>query len=297
MLRYMFNCNIVLLGAGRRYSFVERLQNHGFNVISIEKEPFAPISKICQVFRPEGFSEYINTINIDKHNTLILPLIDAETVNKDNYRNCLWVGSDHDAAHKCYNKQSFDAFMIDFFPEYYPIVIPGEPIVIKPIFGFASKGISYSIHSNIHIPSDSFKQRRIQGKEYSVDAYFTREGKYYCCIARTRDRVSGGEVIDSEISKETTIKLAPIVQAVGEKIGLRGPICMQFMIEESTGNPYLFEINARFGGGCILSLEAGLDMISLIRAEYGYGAILKPSECIIRNLKMRRVNREIFFND
>lgn len=291
------NETIVLLGAGRRYSFVERLQNHGFKVMSVEKEPDVPISKLCEVFHPEQFADFLEVAG-SKNPLLIMPLCDAETINAEQYEKHIWVGSNADAAYKCYNKQLFDTFMIDHFPQYYPSVKAGKPVVIKPIFGAGSKGISYSEHSNIDVQPEYLKQRRVFGKEYSVDAYFNRNKEYVKGVARTRDRVSGGEVIDSETSELMTDRLEPIVELVGEKIGLVGPTCFQFMIEEGTGDPYLFEINARFGGGNILSLEAGLDMIALIRAEYRYGAAVKPDSQFTINwgLKMRRVNREIFFN-
>jgi hypothetical protein len=60
----------------------------------------------------------------------------------------------------------------------------------------------------------------------------------------------------------------------------------------------LFEINARAGGGIILSMEAGLDVIEYIKQEYYLEKEVKPIDLnsIKNGLIMRRVNKEFFFN-
>jgi carbamoylphosphate synthase large subunit len=59
-----------------------------------------------------------------------------------------------------------------------------------------------------------------------------------------------------------------LVKNVVEKLGIVGPACTQVIIEEETNDPYLIECNARFGGGTVLSIYAGLDMIEMIKEEY-----------------------------
>ena len=75
---------------------------------------------------------------------------------------------------------------------------------------------------------------------------------------------------------------------------LIGPICFQFMLDN--GSPRIIEINSRFGGGCILSLEAGFPIIDLIKKDYfNLDFDYIPLRCK-KNLLMERYFREAFFD-
>ena len=275
--------NINLLGAGRRFSFVKLLQLHNFNITSYELDIKCPISTICTVVKDTG-----------KYNDeYILPLMDNLTIIKHpkliSFTN----------AFICYDKKLFEQWMLDHFPKYYPLYSAyDQDLIIKPRFGNSSKGIKFTnLSQNTESIYDLEKekyvlQRKIEGIEYSVDCYFTKNAEMVSCIPRTRDRVVGGESFES-----TTVFVPQLIKAtqlIGEKLGFKGPGCFQYMIDKNTGEAFCFEINARYGGACILGEEAGLNSINWIKYEY-YGFGNRPTNPIVKwNLTMKRYTQEIF---
>ena len=183
--------------------------------------------------------------------------------------------------------------MIDNFPNYYPIS-NNLPKIAKPRFGFSSKEIIFINDDSQLSEIDKTKfviQKRLFGKEYSSDAYFDKFGNFIDCVVRERIRTSGGEVISS-----MTLYNEEIYQAckiIGERLKLEGPTCFQFIVENET--PKIIEINSRFGGGCILSMESGLDMINLIKKDYFGFDFFYESLSWKRNLLMERYFSETFF--
>jgi carbamoyl-phosphate synthase large subunit len=54
----------------------------------------------------------------------------------------------------------------------------------------------------------------------------------------------------------------------GKLVGITGPCCIQFIKEDNTDKYWFIEINARFGGGTVLSINAGFNIIDLIYRDY-----------------------------
>jgi len=131
--------------------------------------------------------------------------------------------------------------------------------------------------------------------EYTVDAYFNKQGKMVDAVPRIRTRVAGGEVIES-----TTVikpKLNQFTREVGEELGLIGPICAQYIVDNEN-RVYIIEINARFGGGTVLSMEAGLPIIPLLHYEYDAGKTVNYRVGSWKNgLTMKRVLKDFFFDN
>ena len=80
-------------------------------------------------------------------------------------------------------------------------------------------------------------------------------GKLRCAVPHQRL-----ETRDGEVSKGITRRhqgLLTLAQKMGEALsGARAALCFQAVIDED-GAPYIFEINARFGGGYPLTHKAG----------------------------------------
>ncbi len=293
--------SILLVGAGRRFSFVERLLEKGFNVAAYEVDKYAPISQICPMTIGttdwNEAREKIKTTVKEWHGyDYILPLNDQATYELANEP--LVIGHDKVVSSICYDKINFQNFMRLHFPYNYPTAHHDDDLIIKPRYGASSKGIRFDrwkYESWIAYDTDTeVVQRKIEGEEFSVDAYWTRRGEFVGAIPRTRERVAGGEVIDSRIVYNKD--LIDITHTIGSRLSMTGPACFQYIIERGTGKLFLFEINARLGGGNILSLEAGFDMIDMMRQEYWLEELNPYHSEIQWGLYMRRINREVFFH-
>ncbi len=133
------------------------------------------------------------------------------------------------------------------------------PVIVKPLSGSASIGIQRlseaSELANLSVRVPSLVQECWQGREYTVNVYFSPDGRLQCAIPHERIEVRSGEV-----SKGRTVRLACLMEAA-EKLGRAlpgacGPLCFQAIVR-SDGAYAVFEINARFGGGFPLAHRAG----------------------------------------
>jgi carbamoyl-phosphate synthase large subunit len=304
---------VLFVGGGRRVSLAKRFIAEGFDVISYETDKNAPISTVATIvegkkWSERGVSEHLletfQKCSID----LAIPLQDHAT-DRLSYmiEEAAEVGTKLPVPHptasaKCLNKQLFeDACQRQFKFDFYPSVSEEcEKVILKPTFGFNSKGIriisksEYDQYNKIH-NGDFVAQRYIGGGyEISVDAYFNKQGKMVDAVPRRRLEIQGGEVSKSITLARDAFGVVEITRTVGEKFGLMGPTCFQYVID---GNkPYIMECNARFGGGVILSLEAGLNMVKLLRQEYIDGLECPPMEYPWKvNFGMTRYFSECFY--
>lgn len=134
------------------------------------------------------------------------------------------------------------------------------PLLLKPIDGSCSTGIAVienleSIQRLELNPKGYILQEICQGKEYTINAFYTRESKCAACVPHYRKMVRAGEVCFAE-----TVRI-PEFRVIADKLGdifggIWGTICFQGFIDQ-TNAPQIFEINARFGGGYPICDKAG----------------------------------------
>lgn len=282
---------VLFLGAGRRVSLAKRFKSHGFEVFSYETENNVPISQEATVIKGFRWADekveqnIINTI-IKYDINLVIPLQDAATkilaqIKKNNPELApLFPIPDSFASNMCLNKRKLQDYF--YFNSFYPAPNPNFDVIIKPIEGANSKGIKVisfeeflSLKENKEFVETYVAQKFVKGDEYSIDAYFNKDCKLVDCVPRKRLEIQGGEVNRSITVDPNLFALRDLTKKIGERIGLRGPVCFQFIVN-NLNIPYLMEINARFGGGVILSLEAGLDIIEYIKQEYIKNLKIEP---------------------
>lgn len=133
------------------------------------------------------------------------------------------------------------------------------PVIIKPVTGSASIGIHRLADpadlTALAVVVPSVAQECWRGIEYTVNVFFSPDGRLQCAIPHERIEVRAGEV-----SKGRTARL-PCLMAAAEKLatilpGARGALCFQAIVRPD-GEFVIFEINARFGGGYPLAHRAG----------------------------------------
>lgn len=299
--------NVMLLGAGRRVSFAELLIDKGFNVFSYETDVHAPIGQVAELVKGLSWKDPKVVLDIYKKcvatkSSLLIPLDDASAVLAHDVCHDSDIATPAclpDVANSCFDKNLFhDKLLAANLSYCYPLINKERHVIIKPRFGCGSKDISVvNFNESARFDREFYcKQMYVpNGEEYTVDAYFDLKGKMVDAVPRKRLRVSNGEVLDSVT--EANIELHQLTEKIGQALKLTGPVCIQFIREKDHPDAqfYVMEANARFGGGCILSFEAGFDMIKCISEEF---LEFKPISHVIgswrEGLEMRRVNREFF---
>lgn len=276
---------VMFIGGGRRVSLAKRFITSGFEVFAYETDTKCPISEVATVIAGKKWSDpdverhilkTLSSLSID----LAIPLQDHATVVLSRLAPVtaahVPTASEH-INNMCLNKRVFEEKLKNF--EFYPNVTDDcEKVIIKPTFGFSSKGITIIPRSELkNVNNDFVVQKFIEsGFEISVDAYFNKKSQMIDAVPRRRLEIQGGEVSRSITLERNAFNVVEITKTIGEKFKLVGPTCSQYIIDNNQA--FIMEINARFGGGVILSLEAGFNIVDLIKKEYIDGI-----ECVPHN--------------
>lgn len=97
----------------------------------------------------------------------------------------------------------------------------------------------------------------ISGKEFTIDIFCDYEGNPVLITPRERIAVRAGEVLKTRMHQDDVMikEMKTLVQDFKPS----GPITVQLIQDEISGDNYYIEINPRFGGGAPLSMKAGAD--------------------------------------
>jgi carbamoyl-phosphate synthase large subunit len=304
--------NILFLGGAKRVSLAERFVSAGsrtgvnLRIFSYELGEDVPISAVGTIVvglrwnHPHVLDHIAATVR-DRRIHVLLPFVDPATILaaqlKAELRGCLIPVSPEPVCRRFFDKLwAHEWFLSHGFDV--PVFDGRFPAIAKPVLGSASNGVrilSGESESRLffesHRANDYLLQRYVTGREYTVDCYIAQDGRTVAVIPRQRLVVAAGEVI-----KTRTIHRPDMVAICRQIIGracLRGPINIQFIEDERSGRLYLMEVNPRFGGGVIASIEAGADMPLYVLNEY-LGRENVPLERWDENLLMMRANREFF---
>lgn len=143
------------------------------------------------------------------------------------------------------------------------------PLVAKPRFGSAGIGVGVVRDADelawaVRRPrlGEMVVQTLAAGREHTIDVLADRHGRCVCAVPRRRIEVRSGEV-----SKGVTVR-SPRLQDLATRIctalpGAFGTVTVQVFVDGEPDDPdatlAVIEINARYGGGFPLALEAGAD--------------------------------------
>ena len=293
--------NVLLIAGGRRVDLGRRFEQAGYTPIFYELCSTAPVSTYFRTVK--GLKWDDKKIYWDIEDTIkrfnpsfVFPLQDAAIpilarIKQRGYDNI--IVSDEKTANICTDKQSFETFMLSNFPFIYPYPEVHKKMIVKPRFGYGSRGITIEESPELIVQHNKVCQRFVEGVEYSVDAYFDKKNSYVDSVPRIRNIIGRGEVVSST-TKENKL-LQYYVKEVGRKLQLYGPINFQFIVGK--GAPALIEINARFGGGMTLSMEAGLDIIKLLEIDRGLSKECYSVDKWRKGLTVERSYQDHFFTE
>lgn len=301
---------MLFLGGGKRVSLAEKFiaagksLNLDTRVMSYDLDLEQPICEIGKVLvgkkwdDPNVASDISNKISDHRINLVLANIDPATLILTQLYKSIpdKIISSDFSATSTCLSKKEFSKFC---HSESLPIIpeagAESFPFFVKPDTGSASIGAK-KINSKLELksinnPENFIFQEFIDGVEYTVDAYVLRDGRTWGLSPRVRLATSGGESVISSMLKDDEI--SDVCYSLISKLGLRGPITIQFIRRHSDSKLFLMEVNPRFGGGVPLSIEAGYNFPKTMLEEI-LGRQVSPLGNT-RILSMKRYYKEAYF--
>ena len=158
-------------------------------------------------------------------------------------------------------------------PEIYSSESINFPCFAKPYNGSCSIG-ALTVHSKDQLTKEMVADESLMFMqlidnsftEFTVDAYYDRQGKLRCFVPRQRIEVRAGEISKGVTRKHFVYdylhSFLPLIK------GARGCITLQLFACFKEKRFYAIEINPRFGGGYPLSYSAGANYPGWLIDEY-----------------------------
>lgn len=184
-------------------------------------------------------------------------------------------------------------------PRIFPLDKPEFPAIAKPFDG--------SLSRDVHIlkaPAEYNDRIRAipnlmlahyldpaDHDEFTCDAYYDRNGMLRCVVPRLRIEVRGGEISKGRTVGNNIVDL--FFDKLSQIEGARGCLTFQFFRKRNTGELFLIELNARFGGGFPLSLAAGANFPRWLYEEWIIEKPVKEYRSWIDGLTMLRFDDHI----
>ena len=303
-----------MLGGGKRVSLARRFKdtistlNFLPQIYSYDLTKNEPIAKEAIIIEGSPWNsnkiipnlrEKILQYNFDLIISNVDPALLIQNILANQFKSAAIVSS-YESIMICQSKDLFQEFCEN---HKLPIIPRWDnktfPFFIKPKNGSSSIGAKLvhsidQINNDIYLKDDSYiKQMFIDGYEYTVDIYVDRNKKIKALSPRERLKTAGGEVVLTKTFRDKIIE--DLSEKIIYKLGLKGPISIQFIKSRIDNKLFVMEINPRLGGGVIASIEAGHDIPKMLISDILEHDIKKSS--LKTNLIMKRYFEEIFYED
>lgn len=172
----------------------------------------------------------------------------------------------------------------------------GLPLFLKPRRGSGAAD-SHKLNSTDELEfyarrdPTALIQEYIQGIEYTTDIFSDWAGRAVVAVPRRRLKVKAGEVSIGKV--ERVPRLEAICLALADALESIGPMNIQAILRDNRF--YVTDINARFGGGVPLSIEAGAPMLEWV-VQMGLQEPLQTDNLKLdEGLVMMRYDQSTFF--
>jgi len=290
--------NVLITSVGRRVELVQAFQHdlkrffQGAKVFAIDMQPM--LSAACRIVDgywavPRVTDEHYLDVLLDlclKNNIgIVIPTIDTELmVLAENYKvfgdeGVHIIISSEKLIASCRDKRKTGVFFESIgirSPEIFNKTQLTFPCIAKPYDGSCSIGVE-TLLSEEQLTSYILNDKKMMfmeliddaHTEYTVDAYYSKEGVLRCLVPRERIEVRGGEVSKAVTRKNEVYDY--LLPACKKITGARGCLTIQLFANLDQNSFYGLEINPRFGGGFPLTYSAGAHYPSWLISEYLHG--------------------------
>lgn len=316
--------NILILSAGRRVELVEafksELKSRGLNWIVFATDMKPELSAACQVadqylkaprVSDPGYIDFLLEFCKSKSIYLIIPTIDTELLLLAQHQERFHslginlIVSDVLFVQQCRDKRLtaalFDRLNIAT-PEIFDRSSIKFPCFVKPYDGSCSVGAS-PLFSREMLTDDMLADPKMMFmemiddsyEEYTVDAYYDRNGTLRCFVPRLRIEVRAGEVNKGVTRRNHVYRY--LEDKLQKLSGARGCITLQLFNKPNTDQYAALEINPRFGGGFPLSFSAGANYPGWLIDEYLLGQEIDFKDDWESDLMMLRYDAKVLLHD
>ncbi|MCP1659206.1 ATP-grasp domain-containing protein [Neisseria perflava] len=314
--------NVLILSAGRRVELVQDFKieatkfSDGIKVLTTDMHP--EMSSACRIsdgffsvpaIKADNYIDSIYDLAVAQNVGLIIPTIDTELKKLAEARDRFEAAGIHiivsDVAliDLCRDKRLtaglFQQYGIQS-PAIYDRNNPTLPCFVKPYDGSRAIGAK-RVDTAADITPEMMADEKLmfcqlidivnEFTEFTVDMYYTREGRLKCVVPRERLEVRTGEVSKGITRRNHLYDV--LVEKMAEVEGARGCLTAQFFYNNATGEFYSVEINPRFGGGFPLTYAAGGNYPNWLIREYLYGEEIPFFDGWENNLMMLRYDAKV----
>ncbi len=307
----MKKVRILFLGGAKRVSMAEKFISAGHR-LGIEVEIFSyelsrevPIASVAGILTGlrwgdpgiyDDLHSKVSAYGID----LMIPFVDGAVEVAARYRDMYGdvtvpVGAAEASA------RMFDKTEADRFFRENGLPVPsrqGFPLIAKPRFGSASKGIRIIADENelnaLPNPSEYLLQEYISPrKEITVDCYVSLAGEIIAAVPRYRIEIQGGEASVTETFRDEEVER--LARETLGATGLRGAVTIQMLRDLRDNRLMLMEINPRLGGGAVCACHAGADLPEFILRDT-LNMPLSPCDSWKSQIRICRYLSEVAFD-
>lgn len=295
----MKEVKILVTGVGRRVELMRAFRqaalqlNINLKLIGADMAGTAPalvycdgVRRVCAMKDPDYINQLVEICREDRID-LVMPTIDTDLLklsqNVDRFEE---VGtrvliSKEDKITICRDKNNTGTFFEQCglkAPKTYNDCREYKgpyPCFIKPKDGSSSIN-AYKVENEEELEvyasqvEDYIIQPFVSGKEFTIDIFCDFDGNPVYIVPRERMQVRAGEVLKTRIHMDTV--MIEESRKVIEGFRPCGPITVQLIQDENTGDNYYIEINPRYGGGAPLSIKAGANspaaLLRLLTGEH-----------------------------
>lgn len=189
-----------------------------------------------------------------------------------------WFAPDDESLSICLSKRKAHDFLLNIgilVPDSFKIEELEDgcqfPVILKPSDGQGSVNVIevFSIEEVLlysNIIKDMIIQKKVVGKEYTVDCFNDFNGNMVLCVPRLRLSVMGAHAVASKI--ELNKNIIDIGRKIAQNLKIVGPWNFQVFIEYD--KIVVHDINPRIASGINFSIESGFPFHKLI-IEYLIG--------------------------
>lgn len=289
---------------------IDTLSETGATVVGVDTDPYSYglmyVDDSYVVPRgndPKFVDELLAIVRKEDVDALLLsPESEALAVSKERERfeaeECLPLVPPHNIVQRCTDKLQAHEHVADLnipSPNIYSTPDDANfPCVVKPQHGRGSAGVHIArdqeelavYASNIE---DPIFQEYVSGTEYTVDVLTDRDGTVLSVIPRERIGIESGKSVTGKTVADE--KLRKFSRQIASDWELFGPSCIQFIRDEE--EPQFLEVNTRFGGGAVLSMQADSQLVPNLFKMIKDGST-EPSSTYDTGLVMLRNYEQLF---